>query len=408
MARILGAVVLVAAMLLSQAVLGVQMAHANVQQDEEENSCEPFTLDVVSDSTTQVNGGDAVELTGPFHPAWTADLEGNYPADGSKWIWEVDGVSDPVSETVITFTRDFSWDGDTINSATLYLASDNSHEVALNAFSDGDPSEDNHRDTTDDTYDVTGNVNAGLNTLEIGVTNFAQPGGTEDSNPAGLLYHLVIEGEKCPEPEPEPKVIGDDKVKNRNGAFVVNHTEASASTGGNYAGGARGGRGGDGGDIENEGGNQNVNDSDAGDGGDGGDATEGGTVMTGDATAGAKTANVVNTNVTRVDRCGCDGEGGDSEGDVKVKNSSHAKVFNDTEAKAKTGYNLAKGSRGGRGEDGGDIENEGGNQNVNGSDAGNGGDGGTGGSGGWVETGDAVAGSRTFNLVNTNFTRVRR
>ena len=217
----------------------------------------------------------------------------------------------------------------------------------------------------------------------------------------------------------------DVRVSNSNSAFVVNHTEASASTGGNYASGAEGGDAGKGGDIENDGKNQNVNGSDAGNGGDGGDADSGGTVKTGDAAAVAVTTNVVNKNDTDVDSCGCEdelvvGEGSqviieedDNHGDVTVRNRNHAVLFNGTEARAKTGYNGASGAEGGDGEDGGDIENEGqnGNQNVNDSNAGDGGNGGdaTGETaGGWVETGAATSFARTLNVVNKNITRVRR
>src|SRR3990167_10373780 len=56
--------------------------------------CKTCHLEIVSNSTTQVEINPAVELS-VVHPAWTADLDGEHVAgmpndganDGSKWIW---------------------------------------------------------------------------------------------------------------------------------------------------------------------------------------------------------------------------------------------------------------------------------------------------------------------------------
>ncbi len=208
----------------------------------------------------------------------------------------------------------------------------------------------------------------------------------------------------------------DDSVRvtNLNGAAVFNETNAGANTGGNLAGGSNAGDGGNGGDIENEGdGNQRVRGSGTGNGGRGGDSSDGGYVQTGDADAEANTVNVVNSNVTEVDSCGCEGDRGETR--VRVFNGNLALVGNSTNAGANSGLNAAAGSNSGEGGNGGDIENEGdgdeeeegGNQRVRNSTTGNGGAGGGSGIGGTVLTGGASARSNTINVVNSNLTRVR-
>lgn len=251
----------------------------------------------------------------------------------------------------------------------------------------------NNTDWTVHTYEVTG---TGLDTVAFEDRGEADSLGT-------FLDAVSVTKVRCPKP-----VDNDDTVKNYNYGKVVNTTSSGASTGGNYAGGSTGGNGGNGGDIENkDGDDQEVDDSSTGNGGNGGNGGQGGIVLTGDAYASASTVNVVNKNTTRVNRCGCDG--GDDNGDTKVKNRNYGKVYNYTGASAKTGYNAAKGSEGGEGGDGGEIENkDGGNQDVDDTDTGNGGSGGHGGSGGYIESGVAVSTAHTLNVVNRNHTRIRR
>ena len=201
---------------------------------------------------------------------------------------------------------------------------------------------------------------------------------------------------------------GDDDVTvtNNNDAVVLNGVIASSDTGGNGAGGARGGNGGDGGDIDNDG--DDVDDSTTGNGGNGGHANgvdSGGLVSTGNAGANAGVLNVVNSNATSVNRCGCDREGGN--GDVTVRNQNRAFVGNLVVADADTGDNWAGGARGGNGGNAGDIDNYEGDD-VDDSTTGNGGHGGAGGEGGTVYTGYALADAGAVNVVNTNLTRVRR
>ena len=199
----------------------------------------------------------------------------------------------------------------------------------------------------------------------------------------------------------EPSIV---IVKDKNSAVVVNHVEADANTGDNYAGGSEGGDGGNGGDINNDG-DGNVEGSTTGSGGRGGNGGVGGEVRTGNAGAGASAVNTVNSNVTRVNGCGCNNGGSFTV----VSNRNRAVVVNHVEADADTGDNAAKGSEGGRGGNGGDIDN--GNLfsdgDVEGSTTGSGGAGGAGSDGGLIVTGNAGSTASAINIVNRNRTRVR-
>lgn len=157
---------------------------------------------LVSDITNKIGGSDdpAVPVSQPYHSAWTAEI------DGATWIWSEADVSDPVGETNESFTKKFNWNGP-VSSAELKMAADNSYEVYLNGnLIASDATENNFGsvDVTDELLDVSTHIVNGENMLEFKVKNWAQPGGTADSNPAGLLYKLVIEGEEgCDEPEPD-------------------------------------------------------------------------------------------------------------------------------------------------------------------------------------------------------------
>jgi len=301
----------------------------------------------------------------------------------------------PILETR-TFEKEFTVVG-TVLSAVLDIATDNSYRVFIDDVEvAADPSENNFQLLTQDNYDLSGVITSGTHTLSVEVTN--HPGSNNpQNNPAGLLYKLQIESEKCKK--------GDVSVHNKNGAAVFNHVGASANTGGNNASGASGGSGGDGGDIDNDG--NDVEDSTTGNGGAGGDADgplSGGLVDTGDAGARAGVMNVVNTNVVRSSSCGdCCGCGGD----VDVRNRNRAFVGNHVDADANSGDNNASGAEGGSGGGGGDIDNDDGDD-VDDSDTGNGGAGGDGGEGGTVFTGVAVSEAGAVNVVNKNRTRIRR
>lgn len=172
-----------------------------------QNACDKT---IVSDVTAIVveTGNPAVPLTF-VHSAWTADLDGpagvdgghaagapnNGLNDGSYWIWSVDGVSTPTADETYTFRKTFLWGG-AATGGTLYVASDNSHVAKVNGVTVGTAAaEQNFRTTDEDIYPVGAIIVPGTNTIEIQVKNWALQNGTPTSNPAGLLFKLVISGE---------------------------------------------------------------------------------------------------------------------------------------------------------------------------------------------------------------------
>lgn len=151
---------------------------------------------IVSDDNTVVvenANAPAAELSF-IHPGWTANLDGGHPADDSEWIWAVDGVTNPLVNEEFTFKRTFTWNGPA-TTATLYVASDNSHIAKVNGVTVGtDATEQNFRTTDEDTYAVASIV-PGVNTIEVKVKNWGLAGSTARSNPAGVLFKLVINGD---------------------------------------------------------------------------------------------------------------------------------------------------------------------------------------------------------------------
>lgn len=146
------------------------------------------SLTIVSDTQTQVNAHNAIPLTF-VHPGWTASIS------GATWIWETDGPTDPTIDQPFTFTRTFNWSGPA-TAATLQVAADNFYEVSLNGNPVGGElaNENNFQAGTQDSYDVLTKLVPGVNTLTFTVTNKGVPGSNGQSNPAGLLFKLVIDG----------------------------------------------------------------------------------------------------------------------------------------------------------------------------------------------------------------------
>ncbi|HBT81347.1 hypothetical protein A2757_01680 [Candidatus Giovannonibacteria bacterium RIFCSPHIGHO2_01_FULL_48_47] len=339
-------------------------------------SCTPHTVTIVSDTannTVAAGGAPAVAVTP--HAAWTAVISGS-----TTWIWETGPTS---ADEVVAFERNFTVVG-AVLSAQLDIATDNSYKVFIDGVEVGaDASAINFTLATQDVYNLTAAVTPGTHTLRVEVKNHGTFNAS--SNPAGLLYKLVVESEKCE---------GDITVTNNNSAYVKNEVDVSASTGGNDANGGSGSAAGNGGNVQSS-----NSGNTGGNGGNGGDGGDGGVILTGNAFAKSKIVNKVNTNVTRVDPCDCDVD------DVTVTNNNSAKVKNYVEVKAKTGYNDANGGNAGcgceGGGDGGNVTNS--NSGNAGGDGGNAGDGGD---GGVIVTGHAFAKSKILNRVNTNITRI--
>lgn len=179
----------------------LKVDHTRASYNGEE--CQTCHLAIVSDDTTVVGANPAVELSW-VHPAWTADLDGGHVAgmpndganDGSKWVWITDGPTQPTTNQDYTFEREFVWNG-AANSATLYIATDNLYtSIVLNGNLVGSTADDNN--FTLATEDVFAGLESylvqGNNLLQVTVRNIGLSGGTQKTNPAGLLFKLEIDG----------------------------------------------------------------------------------------------------------------------------------------------------------------------------------------------------------------------
>lgn len=157
----------------------------------------PVESVIVSDTTTLENGDASVPVPTPYHANWTASIP------GATWIWGEDPMSDTVNDLEETFTKTFTVDG-TPTGGILEIAADNSYEVILNNQPLCSSSEeDNYSAEGQDTCLIdASDLQSGLNTIEFKVKNWAQVGGTEATNPAGLLYKLTLDSNECVPPPP--------------------------------------------------------------------------------------------------------------------------------------------------------------------------------------------------------------
>ncbi|MDB5195302.1 MAG: hypothetical protein JWO84_486 [Parcubacteria group bacterium] len=158
----------------------------------------PPSCTVVSDPSTQEAGHDSAVLTF-IHASWTHLLD----SMGAKWIWGEDGVVDPVGNTTEVFTKVVHVNG-TPSSATVDFATDNGYQVRVNGVlvgTDQIASEFNYGATT--TLNILPNLTPNAdNTIEFTVHNLAMTGGTQQTNPAGLIYAIHINDSTCSIPDP--------------------------------------------------------------------------------------------------------------------------------------------------------------------------------------------------------------
>ena len=161
--------------------------------------CKTCAVTVVSDTSNMVVAKNDILLTTStsamalswIHPAWTAAIP------GAVWIWVTNPVTqeDVTNNVRYTFRKTFSWLGP-ISGATLNLgvSADNSYEVWINGIMVGADTAANNFASVDTIVNIDDNIIQGLNIIEFKVKNWAQPGGSPGSNPAGLLYKLTIDG----------------------------------------------------------------------------------------------------------------------------------------------------------------------------------------------------------------------
>jgi len=185
------------------------------------------TLVIVSNTNTDVVERDTKAVVTFEHGAWTAD--NNPVMTGASWIWADALVQDPDAQEIYNFQNRFGFEG-VVTSATLYVASDNHHQVDVNAQSFAQFTGTSYNAVQ--AYDVTDDIEQGNNELTIEVTNLADVNNPE-LNPAGVLYRLVIEGEvtddaDCAVPYEEPvdmclnvdgfqSIVPEDLVRDGNG-----------------------------------------------------------------------------------------------------------------------------------------------------------------------------------------------
>lgn len=134
------------------------------------------------------------------HDAWADAL-----SPMATWIWGDVEVEDPSEDETQTFTKTFYLD-QVPSSAVLELAADNGALVKVNGntvldhLSTLDDSDQNYNDPVD-SIDITSEVQAGENIIEVTVTNLGYA--TQDShvNPAGFIYRITAEDTLCGEPK---------------------------------------------------------------------------------------------------------------------------------------------------------------------------------------------------------------
>jgi uncharacterized repeat protein (TIGR01451 family) len=169
------------------------------------------TMTVISDTNTLVtysssgyaSSGDPAELAW-VHANWWPNLTYSFP-NGAQWIWESYRTQNPVAGDIVDFEKTFDIPG-TLVSATLYITCDNGYEAYLNDQFVGSAQLGAGWRTSDltesyvnssgwqsvESWDITALLQSGSNTLDIGTANEQMDGGTIDSNPAGLIFEIVI------------------------------------------------------------------------------------------------------------------------------------------------------------------------------------------------------------------------
>ncbi len=167
---------------------------------------------IVSDQETEVADGRSAALaTGPMS-TWNAPTDiAAMVASGAEWIWESPLVQNPVAGDIVEFWRSFDISGVPV-SGTLMITADNGYEVSLNGtlvgcaqvYGDWESSDltEAYATTSNwqsvETYDVSGLLRSGSNTLYIEAANEymgpidGQSDGTPTSNPGGVIFRLCL------------------------------------------------------------------------------------------------------------------------------------------------------------------------------------------------------------------------
>ena len=201
----------------------------------------PDSMTVVSDTTTEVTAINGVPVgsttyaayawePGPSYPndgpddsAWEAsslwdnNLTGHTFSGSADWIWDSYRVVHPEDGDVVEFEKTFDIPG-TPTAGTLHITCDNGYEVYLNGtligsaqVQDYDPGsgtidwedsdltqnwvDTNNWQSVENYLDVSLDLQSGANSLVILTANEQLSGGTQSSNPGGLIFEMDIEYE---------------------------------------------------------------------------------------------------------------------------------------------------------------------------------------------------------------------
>lgn len=174
----------------------------------------------VSEVGDAVNDGSGSAVATAFeHATW-------YPSaslgSGATWIWHEALVSDPLEDHMDVFNKTVNVDGNFV-SANIEIAADNGYRIEVNGETIVDKLNEEHNYEALSSHNLT--LNSGENMIAFTVNNFALEGSTSETNPAGLLYKLVVNSETCPEIEnscPLPDSLGDDDEE----TIIVNPDES--------------------------------------------------------------------------------------------------------------------------------------------------------------------------------------
>ncbi len=156
--------------------------------------CSEKTMNVISGTDDTTSPGASTILSF-LHSAW------DQTSLGTNWIWNMDGVTDSLSDETATFTKNFTIPGTPI-SATLSILADNEYTGFVNSFTSiGATDGDNFLSPDSYTVPVENLIN-GTNQISFTVKNWALPNSTAQDNPAGLNYKLEVKYNECVNPEP--------------------------------------------------------------------------------------------------------------------------------------------------------------------------------------------------------------
>ena len=187
------------------------------------NLANKMNMTVVSDTDTLVTAGNVEGAIYPYNVVyawepfadsdpsyWDQHVDHNFSASGADWIWESYRVVHPINGDIVSFRKTFEIDEPPI-AGVLYITCDNGYEVYLNGEFVGsaqlgagwstsdltEPYVNTHGWQTVEKYDISDLLLPGENILEIAAANEYmgpldnQHNGTENTNPAGLIFELT-------------------------------------------------------------------------------------------------------------------------------------------------------------------------------------------------------------------------